>query len=228
MPCSVTTSPISMKTCRKDHRWCKNGNTALSSLLFVCIQKKSSLTGAKYCCFSGSDKDHLRDVARLSVFRPSPQLFAATPQVFAAALSLNHDLLNACARIMDALHMCYVSASACCTSFCRSTRFCNADNEPWNFLAACLHLPIAFLPLLLLPFAVVLLLVLQRSIESHVTVGEGVVMFLLPRMLHVTPLLHSVLSVSCLCVQPLHQCAWRNDRNECNAGTLLGMPNIPI
>ncbi len=28
MPCSVTTSPISMKTCRKGHRWCKNGDAA--------------------------------------------------------------------------------------------------------------------------------------------------------------------------------------------------------
>ena len=40
MPCSVTTSPISMKTCTKGHRWCKNGDAALSSLLFICIQKK--------------------------------------------------------------------------------------------------------------------------------------------------------------------------------------------
>ena len=44
--------------------------------------------------FQAPTKDHLRDVARLSAaFRPSPQLFAATPQVFAADLSLNHDLL---------------------------------------------------------------------------------------------------------------------------------------
>jgi hypothetical protein len=73
-----------------------------------------------------------------------------------------------------------------------------------------------------------LLLPRMLPIESHVTVGEGVMMLLLPRMLHVTPLLHALLSLPCLCVQPLHQCAWRNDRNACNAGTLLGMPNIQI
>jgi hypothetical protein len=36
------------ETCRKGHRWCKNGDAALSSSLFICIQKKSSLTGAKH------------------------------------------------------------------------------------------------------------------------------------------------------------------------------------
>ena len=51
MPCSVTTSPISMKTCRKGHRWSKKGDAALSSSLFIRIQKNSSLTGAKHACF---------------------------------------------------------------------------------------------------------------------------------------------------------------------------------
>ncbi len=49
---SVTTSPISMKTCRKGHRWCKHGDAALSFSLFIRIQKSSSLTGAKHGCFS--------------------------------------------------------------------------------------------------------------------------------------------------------------------------------
>ena len=49
--CSVTTSPISMKTCRKGHLWCENGDAALSSSLFICIQKNSSLTGAEHGYF---------------------------------------------------------------------------------------------------------------------------------------------------------------------------------
>ena len=56
MPCSVTTSPISMKTCTKGHRWCKNGDAGFSSSLIICIQKKSSLTGAEHGCFSVTGK----------------------------------------------------------------------------------------------------------------------------------------------------------------------------
>jgi hypothetical protein len=40
-----------MKTCRKGHRWSKKGDAALSSSLFIRIQKFSSLTGAKHACF---------------------------------------------------------------------------------------------------------------------------------------------------------------------------------
>ncbi len=39
------------ETCTKGHRWCKNGDAALSSSLFIGIQKKSSLTGAAHGCF---------------------------------------------------------------------------------------------------------------------------------------------------------------------------------
>ena len=56
--------------------------------------------------------------------------------------------------------MCDVSASVCCRRFCRSIVFCNADIVPCFFSAACLLLPIAFLPL---PFASVLFLLLIES-----------------------------------------------------------------
>ena len=60
MPCSVTTAPISLKACTKGHRWSKNGDAALSSSLFICIQKQSSLTGAKNGRFSVTGKMSVR------------------------------------------------------------------------------------------------------------------------------------------------------------------------
>ena len=97
-------------------------------------------------------------------FRPSPNIFAATPQDFAGN---PHDLLKACARKLDALHIrdLRALASACCSRFCRKRRERNAYNEPPSL--ASLPLSLEAQSSLLLPFAVALLRVLQRSIESH-------------------------------------------------------------
>ena len=99
-------------------------------------------------------------------FRPSPNIFAATPQDFAGN---PHDLLKACARKLDALHIrdLRALASACCSRFCRKRRERNAYNEPYPPSLASLPLSLEAQSSLLLPFAVALLRVLQQSIESH-------------------------------------------------------------
>jgi len=137
-----------------------------------------------WCCPAGFHPSH-------KLFAATPQVFAATPQVFAAARQVfapppgflrpplkflrapgrfsgnPHDLLKACARKLDALHIRDVRAlaSACCNRFCRKRRERNADNEPPSL--ASLPLSLEAQSSLLLPFAVALLRVLQRSIESH-------------------------------------------------------------